>query len=78
MTPHGHLFDIYGYSNQDFHIFLATDLTVGNTQLDTEEAGLITRWSSEAEVWQLIATAQSTANICMSGDEEQAHARACQ
>jgi hypothetical protein len=34
---------------------LATDLTAGETDLDEEEAGLISRWFSEAEVWQLIA-----------------------
>jgi hypothetical protein len=36
------------------HIILATGLTAGAANLDEEEAGLISRWFSEAEVWQLI------------------------
>jgi 8-oxo-dGTP pyrophosphatase MutT (NUDIX family) len=55
MTPLGHLFEAYGYCNQGFHVLLATDLTAGETNLDETEAGLISRWFSEAEVWQLIA-----------------------
>ncbi len=55
MTPLGHLFEAYGYCNQGVHIILATDPTAGETNLDEEEAGLIHRWFSEAEVWQLIA-----------------------
>ncbi|POX41133.1 ADP-ribose pyrophosphatase [Streptomyces sp. Ru72] len=55
MTPLGHLFEAYGFCDQGFHIILATDLTPGETDLDEEEAGLISRWFSEAEVWQLIA-----------------------
>ncbi|MBK3574594.1 NUDIX hydrolase [Streptomyces sp. MBT65] len=55
MTPLGHLFEAYGYCDQGFHVILATDLTRGEPHLDDEEAGLISRWFSEAEVWQLIA-----------------------
>ncbi|MGW1104260.1 hypothetical protein [Streptomyces sp. NPDC002540] len=55
MTSLGHLFGAYGYCNQGFHVLLATDLTAGETNLDETEAGLISRWFSEAEVWQLIA-----------------------
>lgn len=55
MTPLGHLFEAYGYCDQGFHVILATDLTAGEPNLDEEEAGLISRWFSEAEVWQLIA-----------------------
>ncbi|MFE7709360.1 NUDIX domain-containing protein [Streptomyces sp. NPDC057486] len=55
MTPLGHLFGAYGYCNQGFHVLLATDLTAGETNLDETEAGLISRWFSETEVWQLIA-----------------------
>ncbi|WP_327676171.1 NUDIX hydrolase [Kitasatospora sp. NBC_00458] len=55
MTPLGHLFEAYGYSDQGFHVVLATDLTAGEADLDEEEAGLISRWFSEDEVWQLIA-----------------------
>ena len=55
MTPLGHLFEAYGYCSQGFHVLLASDLTVGEANLDETEAGLISRWFSEAEVWQLIA-----------------------
>jgi 8-oxo-dGTP pyrophosphatase MutT (NUDIX family) len=55
MTPLGHLFVAYGYSGQGFHILLAMELTAGEADLDEEEAGLVSRWFSEAEVWQLIA-----------------------
>ncbi|WP_369173505.1 NUDIX domain-containing protein [Streptomyces sp. R28] len=55
MTALGHLFAAYGYCNQGFHVLLATDLTAGEPNLDETEAGLVSRWFSEAEVWQLIA-----------------------
>jgi 8-oxo-dGTP pyrophosphatase MutT (NUDIX family) len=56
MIPLGHLFEAYGYSSQGFHVFLATDLTIGNPDLEVEEEGLISKWFSEAEVWQLVAS----------------------
>jgi 8-oxo-dGTP pyrophosphatase MutT (NUDIX family) len=55
MVPLGYLFEAYGYCDQGVHIILATGLTAGAANLDEEEAGLISRWFSEAEVWQLIA-----------------------
>ena len=55
MTPLGHLFEAYGYCNQGFHVILATDLTPGEPDLEESEAGLISRWFPEAEIWQLIA-----------------------
>ncbi len=55
MMPLGHLFEAYGYCNQGFHVILATDLTAGEPDLEDTEAGLISRWFSEAEVWELIA-----------------------
>jgi 8-oxo-dGTP pyrophosphatase MutT (NUDIX family) len=55
MVPLGYLFEAYGYCDQGVHIILATGLTAGAADLDEEEAGLISRWFSEAEVWQLIA-----------------------
>ncbi|WP_084316724.1 NUDIX domain-containing protein [Actinospica robiniae] len=54
MTSLGHLYQAYGISGQGFHMFLATDLTVGEPDLEETEAGLVSRWFSEAEVWQLI------------------------
>ena len=39
----GHQFLAYGYSNQGYHIYFATQLRQGPTQLDSEEEGLLTR-----------------------------------
>lgn len=50
----GHLFEAYGYSNQGFHVILATELTQGEASIEDSEKGLISRWASEAEVWDLI------------------------
>lgn len=51
----GHLFEAYGYSNQGFHVVLATDLTAGEQQLEDTEHGLVTRWFPEDELWELVA-----------------------
>lgn len=40
MTYLGHLFEAYGYCNQGFHVFLATDLSGGAQSLANEEADL--------------------------------------
>lgn len=50
----GYLYEAYGYCDQGFHVILATELTAGNAELDESEAGLISRWFSEAEVWDLV------------------------
>jgi ADP-ribose pyrophosphatase len=55
MTPIGHLYTAYGYSGQGFHVILATELTAGEPDLEETEAGLISRWFSEDEIWQLVA-----------------------
>lgn len=39
----GHIYQAYGYSNQGFHLFLATDLKKTEQKLDQEEEGLITK-----------------------------------
>jgi ADP-ribose pyrophosphatase len=36
----GHLFEAYGYSNQGFHVFVATDLRSGVRALSREESDL--------------------------------------
>lgn len=36
----GHLSEAYGYSNQGFHVYLATDLQRGEQSLSDEEADL--------------------------------------
>jgi len=40
MTYLGHLFEAYGYCDQGFHVFLATDLTQGEQSLTSEESDL--------------------------------------
>lgn len=42
MEPIGHLFEAYGFSNQGFHIYLATDLQRGKLKRDVEEQGMET------------------------------------
>jgi 8-oxo-dGTP pyrophosphatase MutT (NUDIX family) len=45
----GHLFEAYGYSNQGFHVFLATDLEHGKQALSIEEADLRVVYLAVAE-----------------------------
>ncbi|MET4695587.1 NUDIX hydrolase [Endozoicomonas lisbonensis] len=39
----GHQYLAYGFSNQGYHIYLATDLKAGSKNLDIEEEGLISQ-----------------------------------
>ena len=39
----GRLFLAYGYSSQAYDLFLATELSQGETQLDAEELGLVAK-----------------------------------
>ncbi len=43
MVHAGRLFEAYGYASQAFDVFLATELSQGETQLEAEELGLIAR-----------------------------------
>ncbi len=43
LTRIGYLYQAYGYSNQGYHVYLATDLEVSIQDLDEEEEGLIAR-----------------------------------
>ncbi|MDY0748447.1 NUDIX hydrolase [Paucibacter sp. R3-3] len=52
------LFQAYGYSTQAFNLFLASDLTQGETDLDAEEQGLIARAFDIAEVQRMIVEGQ--------------------
>lgn len=38
----GHIYQAYGYSNQGFHLFIASELESSEQKLDQEEEGLIT------------------------------------
>lgn len=49
-----HLFFAYGYSNQGYSIYLATQLEPGEAQHDPEEEGLISRAFPVAEVERMI------------------------
>jgi 8-oxo-dGTP pyrophosphatase MutT (NUDIX family) len=50
----GHLFEACGYSNQGFHIFLASGLRRGNADLEREEQDLVTREFTLSEVERMI------------------------
>lgn len=50
----GHIYQAYGYSNQGFHVYLATNLTPGAQSLDVEEEGLITKAFSLEEFESMI------------------------
>ena len=54
MVHAGRLFQAYGYSNQAFDLFLATQLQQGPTELDAEEQGLIAKAFDIAEVEAMI------------------------
>jgi ADP-ribose pyrophosphatase len=54
MVHAGHLFEAYGYSNQGYHLYVATGLRRGKTDLDHEEQDLITRMFPLHEVERMI------------------------
>lgn len=40
----GYLYEAYGFSNQGFHIFLASDFKVGEQKLEESEHGMETKF----------------------------------
>lgn len=50
----GYQYLAYGYSNQGYHIYLATDLQQDSRALDSEEEGLVARQFSLAEFERMI------------------------
>jgi ADP-ribose pyrophosphatase len=54
MTYVGHLFEACGYSNQGYHIFLATGLRRGDADPEHEEQDLVTRDFALSEVERMI------------------------
>ena len=54
MVHAGHLFEAYGYSNQGYHIYVATGLQRGEVELDHEEQDLVSRAFSLPEVERMI------------------------
>jgi ADP-ribose pyrophosphatase len=58
MTYVGHLFEACGYSNQGFHIFLATGLRHGDADREHEEQDLVTGDFTLSEVERMICDGQ--------------------
>lgn len=52
----GHLFEAYGYSNQGFNVYLASQLTEGTRRLAVEEQGMKVGRFSQGEVEDMIRT----------------------
>jgi len=50
----GHLFEAYGFSNQGFYIFLATDLVQDEKELEASEEGLENKTVTFAEFEELV------------------------
>jgi len=58
MEPVGELFTAYGYSDQRYRVFLATDLEAGEGELDPEELGLVSKTFPVAEVERMILSGE--------------------
>ena len=53
-THLGRMFAAYGYSDQAFDVFLATDLTPGPTRREATEQDMVTRWFPETELRAMV------------------------
>ncbi|MDW7695645.1 NUDIX hydrolase [Flammeovirgaceae bacterium SG7u.111] len=62
----GHQYLAYGYSSQGYHIFLATDLTQNETELESEEEDLITSKFSIEEFEKMLTdgTIKDATTLC--------------
>jgi 8-oxo-dGTP pyrophosphatase MutT (NUDIX family) len=58
MIHAGHLFEAYGYSNQGYHVYLATGLRRGEAEPDHEEQDLVTQVFPLQEVERMIRDAE--------------------
>lgn len=54
----GHLFEAYGYSNQGFHVFLATGLEPGQPNRDKEEQDMLTQKFCREDIHEMITSGQ--------------------
>jgi len=54
LTYIGHIYQAYGYSNQGFHIYMASDFEKSEQSLDQEEEGLISRSFSLPEFESMV------------------------
>jgi ADP-ribose pyrophosphatase len=50
----GHLFQAYGYSNQGYHLYVATELEKGLAKPEATESDMISRGFSVAEIRRMI------------------------
>jgi len=50
----GHLYAAYGYSSQGYDVFLATDLTPGETAREATEQDMVHEWRSLADIRAMI------------------------
>lgn len=53
-----HLYEAYGFSDQGFHIVLATDLTAGEPDRSVEEQDMVSRRVSRDEAWSLVQSGE--------------------
>lgn len=58
MEQIGQLFAAYGYSSQSYSVFLATELTQGEANLEPEEHGLVRRSVTAAEFEDMLRTGE--------------------
>lgn len=54
MSYVGHIYQAYGYSNQGFHLFLATSFEKSEQEPDVEEEGLVTDRFSISEFESMV------------------------
>lgn len=54
----GHLYEAYGYSNQGFHVFRATELQISQQRLSIEEQDLIMKHVPFAEFDEMVRMGQ--------------------
>jgi len=50
----GELYEAYGFSNQGFTVFLATDLTTGESNPESSEIGISCHRFELDEIWELV------------------------
>lgn len=58
LTCVGHLFEACGYSNQGYHLFVATDLVPGLPKLEATECDMVSKSFPITEVKRMIADGQ--------------------
>jgi 8-oxo-dGTP pyrophosphatase MutT (NUDIX family) len=54
LTHLGRLYAAYGFCSQSYDVYLATDLTAGETQRESTEADMVHEWRSVADVRAMI------------------------